>query len=356
LIIDGISYKVWEKTKLPNLEEKAAQGTLVREVHLPPAAHPRVGAYAELHTCSIPNPILMAGTIFIDRRTKYLSQQFFPGKVTAFCANTIDYQSLNVGYHFSFQKEGDDREAIEMAALFMKRARPAFMKVHLQDTGSGGELSMSAKTEPWKNDIWHPESPYLSNLRKADELLEEFIEAVRSAGVLERTALIIVGDHGQADTGWHPLEIAESSVTTMVLWGAGIRPGVEVDYAELIDIAPTISALMGLEPLPTAVGRVIAEALVSPPKESMGRKPAFLIRTMNEQFRAYRETEREAAYLLEKRRSPEQGGLFSRLNRIKQGFYDIHRFSEWPRFHSMEELVQNNEKALKLLQEFRKTI
>jgi hypothetical protein len=355
-IIDAISYKVWDKTDLPNLEQKAAEGTLVREVHLPPAAHPRVGAYAELHTCSIPNPILMSGTIFIDKSTKYLSQQFFPRMVTAFSSNTISYQSLNIGYHYSYQNEGADREAIEMAEVFLKAARPAFMRIHLQDTGSGGQQSMTAESEPWKNDIWHPGSPYLSNLKTADGLLGEFVEAVRSEGILEKTAMIIVGDHGQADTGWHPLEIADSSVTTMVLWGAGIRPGVILDYAELIDVAPTISALMGTAPLQTAVGRVIIEALLSPPEEHKGRKPTSLIKTLNEQFRAFRETEREAAYLLEKNRSPEQGKHFNRLNRIKQNFYDIHRFSEWPRFHSMEELVQNNEKALKLLQEFRKTI
>lgn len=355
-IIDALSYKVWDKLTLPNLEHKAAEGVLVREVYLPPAGHPRVGSYAELHTCSIPNPILMAGTVFIDRKTRYLNQQFFPDRVTAFCANAIDYQSLNNGYHYSYLKDGDDREVVEMASLFLKMGRPAFVHIHLQDVGSGGEQAMMAETDPWKNDIWHPESPYVSSLKKADGLLEEFIGAVRGVGILEKTAFVIVGDHGQADTGWHPLEIPESSVTTMVLWGAGIKTGVRLDYAELIDVAPTICALMAVDPPPTAIGRVLAGALTSAPEKARGDKPTFLIRTMNEQFRAFRQAEREVAYLLEKTRSADQGKLFTRLNGIKEDFYDIHRFSEWPRFHSLEELVENNETALKLLLEFRRLV
>jgi len=355
VILDGVSYKVWNKARLPNLEGLAAGGALVREVHLPPPAHPRSGPYAKLHTCSIPNPIMMSGTVFIDGETKYLSQQFFPEKRTAFSANTISYTTLNIGYHYSYQKEGDDRDAIEMAAAFMKMGRPAFMRVHLQDLGSAGSGVMRNEKEPWKNDIWHPDSPYRSKLNDADRLIGDFISRLRETEVLEKTALIIVGDHGQADSGWHPLEIADSAVTTMVLWGAGIKPGAVLEYAELIDVAPTVCALMGVAPPSTAIGRVLGEVFLSPRAGQAGQ-PSLFIKELNEQFRAFRVMDREAAWLMEKAPEFDRGKLFSRLNAIRQGFYDIHRFSEWPRFRTIEELMRQNTAALERMTDLLKKV
>ena len=109
----------------------------VCQVFLPPAAHPHEGPYAKLHTGSIPNPILMAGTIFIDERTVYFNEQFFPQQTTAFAANAIDYRSLLRNYHYVYQKNGTDAETMRAARQFMEMGRPAFLRLHLQDTGEG---------------------------------------------------------------------------------------------------------------------------------------------------------------------------------------------------------------------------
>ncbi len=137
VVIDGLSYKALDRFNLPVLSRMAACGTLVERNYLPPAAHPRTGAYAELHTCSIPNPIMMAGTVFITPETRYL-QDSFAGKTTAFIANAIDYRTLNVGYTYSYQKDGSDFETARMALTFMEMGRPAFLRVHLQWAGEAG--------------------------------------------------------------------------------------------------------------------------------------------------------------------------------------------------------------------------
>lgn len=49
--------------------------------------------------------------------------------------------------------------------------------------------------------------------------------------------------------------------TVLVLRGAGIRPGEPELPAGVIDLAPTILALLGLPPLPDADGRILTEAL-----------------------------------------------------------------------------------------------
>jgi predicted AlkP superfamily pyrophosphatase or phosphodiesterase len=46
----------------------------------------------------------------------------------------------------------------------------------------------------------------------------------------------------------------------LIAWGTGIKPRVRLEYARLVDIAPTVARLLGLE-LKTARGRVLNEVL-----------------------------------------------------------------------------------------------
>jgi hypothetical protein len=354
-VIDGLSYKTWDKVGLPTLKDMIGSGTLVKQVFLPPAAHPHEGPYARLHTCSIPNPILMSGTIFIDEGTVYFNQQFFPHLTAGFVANAVDYQTLIRSYHYVYQKEGPDEESVKTALEFMEVGRPAFLSVHLQDVGEGGTRVMrEANPVPWKNDIWHPQSPYRLNLIEADRLLGNFIQGLAKLGLLETTALIVTGDHGQADTGWHPLELWDPAVTTAVLWGAGIKTQAVIDYAELIDIGPTICALMGVTAPPTAIGMVIADAFAGA-KPGAAPRPR-LQETMNGQFRDFRAVKADLADLLEHSDSRGKGLLYTRLNNIIRNFYGIERFIEWPRFKTVAELVEQNGRALKDLQVFHSEI
>jgi hypothetical protein len=48
--------------------------------------------------------------------------------------------------------------------------------------------------------------------------------------------------------------------TGLILFGAGVRPGVRLPETRTLDIAPTIAALLGLD-LPHADGQPIAGAL-----------------------------------------------------------------------------------------------
>ncbi len=51
---------------------------------------------------------------------------------------------------------------------------------------------------------------------------------------------------------------------TLMLNGPGVKPGDYYGAADLLDIAPTLSALLGIEPPPDAMGRVLNEAIDQP--------------------------------------------------------------------------------------------
>lgn len=356
-IIDGLSYKTWDRVSLPVLSKMIKNGTLVEKNYLPTSAHPTEGAYAELHTCSIPNPVMMAGTVFITKKTIYLPQMFFPQEVTAFVANTEIYSSLNRFYHYSYQKLGPDEEGVAKALEFMKMARPVFMRVHLQEVGEESFQIMSITDEvPWRGNIWAQGSPYIKRLKQADKLLGDFLRGLEDMGLLKETAILVMGDHGEADSGYHPPQIIDASITSILLWGAGIKKGVRIPYSEHIDVVPTICELMGKEPPETCQGRIIAEAIAGYKGEIPPRKKR--IEVMLEQFLDYRKKTAEACHILENTAASPPSRFFRDLNHIRQDFYDIHRFAEWPRFRTLDKLLAHNRDVLShldvLLDELRK--
>ncbi len=344
-VIDGLSYKVWDKLSIPTLRKLAREGVLVEKDYLPPPAHPQTGTYAELHTSSIPNPIMMSGTVFITKETGYVQRCFRPPQVTAFVVNATSYTTLNVGYTYSYQREGSDDESVPMALEFMRTGKPRFLRIHLQNPGSAGsESMMTEKNVDWRWNIWAKDSPYRIGIERADSLLGVFLDGLKSLGVVEKTAILVVGDHGQDDGGWHPLQSPDAAITTMVLWGSGVRSGGRILYAEHIDIVPTICALMRVDPPTTSQGRVIAEAL----EDFSGEAPprAYRMKELDEQLLAYQRLVVDVAHAIQQLASLQQGSFYYRIDMIKQNFYDIYRFTEWPRFKTIEQLIANNRKEL----------
>jgi hypothetical protein len=82
---------------------------------------------------------------------------------------------------------------------------------------------------------------------------------------LEHDTLIAVADHGHTERGGHGGLEPEVVEVPLILAGAGIRAGALVRDAELIDLAPTIAALLGVAAPGHGVGRTLTEALALDP-------------------------------------------------------------------------------------------
>lgn len=79
-----------------------------------------------------------------------------------------------------------------------------------------------------------------------------------------RSTVIVVADHGHTDGGGHGGIEPEVVTVPLIVAGAGIRPGIEIRSARLIDIAPTITALLGVRPPGHGLGRTLVELLELP--------------------------------------------------------------------------------------------
>ena len=104
----------------------------------------------------------------------------------------------------------------------------------------------------------------------ADAIVGDFLDAMD-----ERTALVVLSDHG-FKLGELPIDPSKTRDMRRVseayhreegilfLYGAGVRPGVRIERATTVDIAPTVLALAGLPAAVDMAGRALTEVLTAP--------------------------------------------------------------------------------------------
>jgi hypothetical protein len=84
---------------------------------------------------------------------------------------------------------------------------------------------------------------------------------------LTRDTIVVTSDHGHTARGGHGGAEPEVMQVPLVMAGAGIRAGASLRGARLIDLAPTLAALLGTATPRHALGRPLVEALMlSPPQ------------------------------------------------------------------------------------------
>jgi len=84
---------------------------------------------------------------------------------------------------------------------------------------------------------------------------------------LTRDTVIVTSDHGHTGRGGHGGNEPEVVEVPLVLAGAGIRPGAALAEVDLIDVAPTAAALLGLPAPRHGFGRTLVEATTLPQAE-----------------------------------------------------------------------------------------
>jgi arylsulfatase A-like enzyme len=129
----------------------------------------------------------------------------------------------------------------------------------------------------------------------------------------------------------------------LVLAGAGIRSGQRFEYAEQIDIVPTLCFLMGANPPENADGRILAEALVEPPKQVAPRR--HQIRELNELIVSI-ETKLQQL----RRKAQTAASLKRAVEEARREFYGLERILDWQRFSTVERLLTHNRAVLERLE------
>ncbi|WP_314586592.1 alkaline phosphatase [Paenibacillus terrigena] len=100
---------------------------------------------------------------------------------------------------------------------------------------------------------------YLAKITEVDEYVGVLLDAIRDAGILEESLIIITSDHGGG--GDHPRSHGSDHPMDMtIFWGCygkAVASGVEItDAVSIKDTAHVVAYALGIEPCPTWSGKV----------------------------------------------------------------------------------------------------
>lgn len=352
---DGLHPDAIARFNLSNLKRLQVEGTTVEQAIMTFPWHPTTGAYGEMHTTSLPNPITMAGNLFL-RPDGEMLQDMFPREVdTAIATGSKAYDSISSGFDIIDLLDTSDAELTDIILHTLETHDPKFYRIQLQDVGRAGYETINAPDgKPWQADIWHPDSPYEAAAKEADRQLGRFIDKMKELGRWENTLFVFMAD-GQSRHGWHLPMDEESWQTPMIFHGSNIKAGYTISYAEIIDVVPTIAYALGIEsPNPDAgSGRVLKSIFVSEPDTTF-TVPRRMLR-FNQQIKEY--LLQTAKLRLRSIEDPRIDNLLMRERNAStladdtSTFLGIDQIDRWYEAESFDALLERNQTALEYLRQ-----
>ena len=125
---------------------------------------------------------------------------------------------------------------MEAAIRYWKAQKPALLFLHLDHVDHAGhELG-------WRT----PE--YKAAVEAADRLIGQMLDAVRAAGVWDRTLILVSADHGGVGKKHGGLTLEELEIPWIAA-GANVRAGFEItEPVNTWDTAATIAFALGIRP------------------------------------------------------------------------------------------------------------
>jgi arylsulfatase A-like enzyme/tetratricopeptide (TPR) repeat protein len=170
------------------------------------------------------------------------------------------------------ERRGDHTVAALSAWLDAQGAGPGvpfFAWLHLYDPHTPYD-----PPSPFKESF--ADAPYDGEIAFADSLVGSVLDSLGRLGLLGRTLVVVVGDHGESlgDHGeeTHSMFVYESAIhVPLIVWKPGLVPAgaVVAGPVRLTDVAPTILDLLGRPGLASAAARSLVEDMrgrrVTPP-------------------------------------------------------------------------------------------
>ena len=166
------------------------------------------------------------------------------GKVSMFSGGSRNYAIFKNATHLYFgADELTDAMVVDHGLQHLTKDNARLLRLHLQHIRNA-----------WKgpSDTTNSKSEYVQYFVKTvDPLLAKLIAGLKSAGVWERTYIILGSDHGMGQTSasGHPQSVMSSWQTFMAFYGPGVKRGARIPYAEGPDVAIMTNYFLGLPPL-----------------------------------------------------------------------------------------------------------
>jgi len=149
------------------------------------------------------------------------------------------------GFYTPGEDNTADEEVLEAAIPWLENGEYDLVLIHLDQVDYAGHHEGGVLGSGWA-----------AAARRVDSMLQTIAANLD----LEQDTLLVFSDHGQIDRGGHGGQDPITLVEPFVMIGAGVKPGQYTDI-EMVDIAPTVAALLGTSIPASNQGRGLTEML-----------------------------------------------------------------------------------------------
>jgi hypothetical protein len=257
VVIDGCRLDRFREAEKPYLERMMARGTVYESVE---TAYPArtVVCFSSMFTGAAPerhgiasNLVLKLG-LRVESVFDVLRRRGKVGKLVGI-AHLIDAFGHEDVASVTSVAHNDkiDGNLIAAARRELEEHDPDLLVLQLLAVDQNGHV----------RGTYYPE--YVERIEITDSLIEEFMGWCEERGYLDDAAVILMADHGQGrGIGAHGHLSEGERFVPFAMWGKGIAEGRVVrEPHSILDLAPTICYLLGVEPPAGSTGRVLTQAL-----------------------------------------------------------------------------------------------
>ncbi len=157
----------------------------------------------------------------------------------------VPQQAVDVSFYTPGEDQAADRQVVDAALPWLEGSEHNLVLIHLDQVDYAGHYEGGPRDPRWE-----------AAARRADDMIRE----IASQLDLSRDTLFVASDHGQIDQGGHGGHEPVLLLEPFVLVGAGVIPG-EYGDVNMVDVAPTLSVLVGANIPAATQGHVLEEML-----------------------------------------------------------------------------------------------
>jgi hypothetical protein len=151
-----------------------------------------------------------------------------------------------------FYTPGEDRfaddDVVAAAMPWLQSGQDQFILIHLDQVDYAGHHEGGAKAPGWN-----------AASTRVDDILSKIVATLD----LSKDTIFICSDHGHVNAGGHGGSDPAALLEPFVIAGSGIKPGNYGDV-EMVNVAPTLAAILGTNIPASSQGRVLTEILDLP--------------------------------------------------------------------------------------------
>ncbi|CAM3435176.1 alkaline phosphatase family protein [Zobellia roscoffensis] len=148
---------------------------------------------------------------------------------------------------YDVSPETEDETAV-LASDYIKGKKPKLTFIHFDHVDHAG------------HEYGHGTPHYYESVEKSDKLLKEVMDAIKTAGIGDKTLVIVSADHGGLGKG-HGGESLQEIEIPFIVWGKGVKKNHKITHPVYqYDNAATVAFALGIKTPHAWIGKPVASA------------------------------------------------------------------------------------------------